>query len=41
MFCLNRSYVETEETKRKELGIDTDEVPLEILDNKELADKGS
>ena len=24
----------------RELGIDTDEVPLEILDNQELAEKG-
>ena len=34
------SYVEKEETKRKELGIDLKDVPLDMKDNQELADKG-
>ena len=41
LFYFIRSYVEAEETKRKELGIDTEEIPLEILhDNQGLAEKG-
>ncbi|XP_076448720.1 large ribosomal subunit protein mL44-like [Babylonia areolata] len=36
----HRSYIEKEERRREELGIDTDTVPLGLTDNEDLAQKG-
>ena len=37
---VSRCFVEKEEAKRTDLGIDLAEVPLDLHDNQELADKG-
>lgn len=37
---INRSYIEKEEARRKELGVADDIIPLSLVDNQELAEEG-